>query len=136
MQSIGLDIRVLSGDSKEIIIRDDDDDDDRAVRKKAEDLGVDVGSYGDHDVKTSEPPPADDIIADDFEQERTLTDEEIDAQLDSLGDLDKVTPDDLSLDGIDPNATQKNDDDNFSDDIAPLSRYNDDNELWAVVVRD
>ena len=61
LQSIGLDIRVLSKDSKEIIIHDDDDDD-TAVRKKADDLGVDVGSFGDHEVKA--PPKPDDIVAD------------------------------------------------------------------------
>lgn len=82
LQSIGLDIRVLTGDSKEIIIHDDDDDDDKSVRKKADDLGVDVGNYGDHEVKPPEPenpPPEDDIIADDTEPD--LTDEEIDKQL-------------------------------------------------------
>lgn len=47
LQSIGLDIRVLSGDSKEIIIHDEDDDDDRAVRKKAEAMGVDIDTYSD-----------------------------------------------------------------------------------------
>lgn len=53
LQSIGLDIRVLSGDSKEIIIKDDDDDDDRALRKKADSLGVDVGEFGIHEVNPS-----------------------------------------------------------------------------------
>ena len=132
LQSIGLDIRVLSGDSKEIIIRDDDEDDDRALRKKAQDMGVDVGNFGDHDVKPAETPPddiiADDIVADDLEPERELSDEEIDAQLDSLGDLDSVSPDDLSLDGIDPNASQNLGDDNFSDDIPALNRFNHDND--------
>ena len=73
LQSIALDIRVLSGDSKEIIIHDDDEDDDRALRKKAEDMGVDVGSFGDHEVKAPEPPeqedsppPPEDIIAEDL----------------------------------------------------------------------
>ena len=127
LQSIGLDIRVLSGDSKEIIIRDDDDDDDRALRKKAQDMGVDVGNFGDHAVKPADPPP-DDIIADDLEPERELSDEEIDAQLDSLGDLDHVSPDDLSLDGIDTNSSQNNDDDNFSDDLPALNRFNHDND--------
>ena len=42
LQSIGLDIRVLSRDSNEIIIRDDDDDDNSSIRKKALDLGLDV----------------------------------------------------------------------------------------------
>ena len=50
LQSIALDIRVLSGDSKEIIIHDDDDDDDRSIRQNANDLGVDVGDFGLHDI--------------------------------------------------------------------------------------
>ncbi len=121
LQSIGLDIRVLSGDSKEIIIHDDDDDDDRAVRKKADDMGVDVGTYGDHDVKPPEPeePPPEDLIADDLEPE--LSDDEIDAQLKNLGDLASVSPDDLSLDGIDL-GTEPNPDDSFPD-IADITRF-------------
>ncbi len=57
LQSIGLDIKVLSGDSKEIIIREDDDDDDRTIREKAKEHGVDVGNYGNHDVQV--PPDVD-----------------------------------------------------------------------------
>ena len=55
LQSIGLDIRVLSRDSKEIIIHDDDDDD-QALRKKADDFGVDVGSFAEHDIKPITEP--------------------------------------------------------------------------------
>ena len=108
LQSIGLDIRVLSGDSKEIIIHDDEDEDDRAVRKKADDMGVDVGNYGDHEVKAPEPEePPEDIIAEDvssdkdltaeelaaveeFSADKDLTDEELDAQLKTLSDLAKA----------------------------------------------
>ena len=89
LQSIGLDIRVLSGDSKEIIIHDDEDDDDKTFRKKAEEMGVDVGNYGDHEVKAPEPEeenPPDDIIAEDMPNE--LSDEELDAQLEELGTMD------------------------------------------------
>ena len=63
LQSIGLDIRVLSRDSSEIIIHDDEDEDDRAIRKKAQDMGVEVGSFGDHEVKAPEKPESEDIIA-------------------------------------------------------------------------
>lgn len=42
LQSIALDIRVISRDSKEIFIHDDDDDDDFSLKKKALDLGVDL----------------------------------------------------------------------------------------------
>ena len=50
LQSIGLDIRVLNRDHKEILIRDDDDDfpDDRTLRKKADSLGVDLGNFDDN----------------------------------------------------------------------------------------
>ncbi len=62
LQSIALDIRVLNSDSKEIIIHDDDDDD-RALKKKADDLGVDVGNFADHDVKAPDnPEPELDIV--------------------------------------------------------------------------
>ena len=103
LQSIGLDIRVLSGDSKEIIIHDDDDDDDKVVRKKAEDMGVEVGAYGDHEVKAPEPEPEpeDDIIAEDMEP----TDEDMAA-------LDALNPDNFNLEEIENNS------DEFSNDIA------------------
>ena len=114
LQSIGLDIRVLSGDSKEIIIHDDEDEDDRVVRKKAEAMGVDVGTYGEHEVKAPEPeePPTEDIVAEITKDEKTttdeklaadkgltdeeidpykdLTDEELDAQLRALSELSKA----------------------------------------------
>ena len=61
LQSIGLDIRVLAKDSSEVIIRDDDDDE-PAIKKSANDLGVDVGNFGDHDVKAPPEPSTDDFI--------------------------------------------------------------------------
>lgn len=57
LQSIALDIRVLNSDSKEITIHDDDEDD-SAIRKKANDLGVEVGSFGQHEL-SSLPNPDD-----------------------------------------------------------------------------
>ena len=83
----------------------DDDDDDTAVRKKADDMGVEVGSYGDHEVKAPPPEPEpldDDIIADEFEQdiEPDISDEELDAQIKSLGDLSQ----DALLDKLDANS--------------------------------
>ena len=76
LQSIALDIRVLSRDSNEILIHDDDDDDDRAIRKKAQDLGVDVGNFADHEVKAPPEEPADDIIAEDFNSQPSKEEEE------------------------------------------------------------
>ncbi len=119
LQSIGLDIRVLSRDSKEIIIHDDDDDDDRSIKNKADDLGVDVGSFAEHELKADEPPADDDIIADDESNLDDLSDEEIDAQLKNLGDLEHAAKDELSLDS--------NQLDSLPDDLASLfSRLNDD----------
>ena len=87
LQSIGLDIRVMSGDSKEIIIRDDDDDDDKAVKKTATDLGVEVGNFAEHEPPPP-PPPEDDIVNDDLE----LSDAELDAQLSNIESLDDLPP--------------------------------------------
>ena len=128
LQSIGLDIRVLSRDSKEIIIRDDDDDD-HALRKKAEDMGVDVGSFADHEVKAPENPPLDDdIIAEDIEPE--LSDEEIDKQLQNLGDLEKLAKDDLNLDNLDiqPDSNPDAEEDSFADPLSALTRYKREND--------
>jgi DNA-directed RNA polymerase subunit beta len=97
LQSIGLDIRVLTGDSKEIIIHDDDDDD-SSVKKKADDLGVDVGNFADHEIKPSEPPPDDDLIADDLEPE--LSDEDFDKELEAISQLEKEAKADLALDNL------------------------------------
>ena len=120
LQSIGLDIRVLSGDSKEIIIRDDDDDDDRAIRKKAKDMGVDVGNFGEHEVKVpeqdSESTP-ENIIAEDINADnnfpaqepdttKDLTDEELDAQLQRLSKLENAFNEDLGEENIDLNSAQ------------------------------
>ena len=116
LQSIGLDIRVLSKDSKEIIIHDDDDDDDKSLRKKAQDLGVEVGSFGDHspkpqDITPTEPEtnPDDDIIADDIDS--NLTEEELNAQLSSLAS-ELENPDSLADDDL--------------PDISDFNRFNDD----------
>ena len=52
LQSIGLDIKVLSEDAKEIAIQDEEDDDDNSIRAKADNLGIDVGNLG-----KAVPPP-------------------------------------------------------------------------------
>ena len=81
-RSKSLDIRVLSRDAKEIPFHDDEDEDDRAIRNKAESMGVDVGAFGDHEVKPPAPPeetPNEDIIAEEIDNE--FSDEQIDANL-------------------------------------------------------
>lgn len=99
LQSIGLDIRVLSSDSKEIFIRDDDDDD--LIRKNAQQLGVDSGNGGDHDINSPD-----------------LSDEEFDSQLDSLAEFDNISNEVLIFDPLDlaDNTDQ--------DDIADITRFN------------
>ena len=87
LQSIGLDIRVLSADSNEIFIRDDDDDE--AIKKNANELDLDVGNYAEHEVKA---PAEEDLIAEESQEpeepeEPELTDEEFDAQLKKLDQM-------------------------------------------------
>ena len=77
LQSIGLDIRVLSADSNEIFIRDDDDE--VAIKKNANELDIDVGNFADHEVKPPEEPFPEDASG------NVLSDEEFDARLQNLG---------------------------------------------------
>ncbi len=120
LQSIGLDIRVLTGDSKEIIIHDDEDEDDHIVKKKADDMGVDVGNFGDHEVKAPEPEPEPEDI------EPELTDEEFDKELKSLSELEKAAQEDLIFDN--PDINNIDNDDSFSD-IDSITRFNRDEEV-------
>ncbi|MBR3747481.1 MAG: DNA-directed RNA polymerase subunit beta, partial [Selenomonadaceae bacterium] len=80
LQSIGLDIRVLSADSNEIFIRDDDDDD--VIKKNARELDIDVGNYAEHDLKAPEEPQEPQEPQEPLEHQ--LSDEEFDAQLQNL----------------------------------------------------
>ena len=86
LQSIGLDIRVLTKDSKEVVIHDDDDDD-SSVKKKADDLGVEVGAFADHEVKAPDEPLPPDPDFDEPEPEGP-SDEELDKQLAELTELE------------------------------------------------
>ena len=90
LQSIGLDIRVLSRDSKEILIRDDDDDDDKAFRKKASDLGIDLGDFDHHDFKPTEIK-SNDVIFPSSDNDITSNDDIIAAN--SSFDLDEFDDD-------------------------------------------
>ena len=123
LQSIGLDIRVLSRDSKEIIIRDDDDDDERAIKNTASDLGVDVGNFAEHNP----PPPVDNddynsppLEDDDNDNVDIISDDDIDAQLKNLADLDKEPLDDIEF--------QHSDVDSLPDDLANLFRRRNDDD--------
>lgn len=63
LQSIGLDIKVLSGDAKEISIQDEEEDDDKTLKNKADELGVDIGNRGKQEVEPVEKPVEEEIIA-------------------------------------------------------------------------
>lgn len=79
LQSIGLDIKVLSGDAKEISIQDEEDDD-KTLRAKAEELGVDVGNRGKVEVEPVEKPVEEEIIATNMVEEEVpevTSDEEL-----------------------------------------------------------
>ncbi len=102
LQSIGLDIKVLSGDSKEIIIRDEEEEDDRSIRAKAEELGVEVGNPPppdteqepenfDFDDINSSPSDAD-ILALDNQDFNLFTKQN---NFDNFDDYDEDNPDDL-----------------------------------------
>ena len=108
LQSIGLDIKVLSEDAKEIIIQDDDDDDEKTIRAKADSVGLDptaagkvpapveaepiivdnVGSDSESGILTDYDGFDDDDDDDDVEIPE-LTDEQIIAEIKNMGDIDE-----------------------------------------------
>ena len=107
LQSIGLDIKVLSEDAKEIIIQDDDDDDEKTIRAKADSVGLDPTAAG----KVPAPVEAEPIIVDNVGSDSEsgiltdydgfdddddddveipeLTDEQIIAEIKNMGDIDE-----------------------------------------------
>jgi len=54
LQSIGLDIKVLNKEAKEIGIQEEEEDDDKTLRRKAEELGLEVGNRGKQEVSRVE----------------------------------------------------------------------------------
>ena len=125
LQSIGLDIKVLSEEAKEIAIQDEEDDDDNSIRAKADNLGIDVGNLG----KTPQPPQADEFIvdeepserlddydddnnavgSDDYQEPDDVTDEQIIAEINSLSKRE-VVEDDINLDDLDSSVDSNIDD--------------------------
>ncbi len=96
LQSIGLDIKVLSEDAKEILIQDDDDDDDISEKARKLDLdveGVDPDKEGAVPKSTSEATY--DADAEDAEME-DLSDDEIIADLGNMTEL----PTDMASDMV------------------------------------
>ena len=88
LQSIGLDIKVLSGDAKEIVIHDEEDDDDRTIRNKAEELGVDVGNRGKQEVAPVARDNANEIIAAGMVEEENSAEEETETSLEDAEPTD------------------------------------------------
>ena len=101
LQSIGLDIRVLSADSNEIFIRDDDDDD--AIKKNAHELDIDVGNFAVHDINATDEDDCaaqqheddsaeqvDEVLIIDEADGQALSDEEFDARLLKLGEMENL----------------------------------------------
>ena len=85
LQSIGLDIKVLSGDAKEIVINDEDEDDDKNIRNTAEELGVDIGNHGKHEVPVPPQPEEEQIIAEGIDAD---SDAEFESDLDTSKEIE------------------------------------------------
>ena len=140
LQSIGLDIKVLSGDAKEIVIHDDEDDDDKTIRQKAEEMGVDVGTHGQHEVQAP-PESEENSEAEEMpeeEPEPELTDDEIIAQMDIEDNNDDMSDDfnkfidvdnlDEDIDNIISHGNDKFDPNDFSDDLS-YPDYDDNDDM-------
>lgn len=115
LQSIGLDIRVLSADSNEIFIRDEDDDD--AIKKNANELEIDVGNFADHDALAAGEP--DEKISDDV-HDGELSDEEFDARLQNLEQVENFSNSDL-----DDTDNDRLNNDSYSNDFQDFKHFND-----------
>ena len=87
LQAIGLDIKVLNEDAKEIAIRDEEDED---INEKARSLDLDVEGV---DENGAAPPPP----ADDYEEENAEAEESADEDL--IADLG--ADEDLAADDVD-----------------------------------
>lgn len=97
LQSIGLDIKVLSGDSKEIDIRDEEEEEIKAHRAKAEQLPVQ-----DPPPEPDDPEPDNDSF-DDFDSEPSA--DEIDFYNKNFSRNDDVIHfDDHSFDNLYPDS--------------------------------
>ncbi len=93
LQSIGLDIKVLSEDAQEIVIQDDDDD----INETARELDIDVNGV---DPTSGAPAPqaSSEEAFDDAESNDDADDADIIADLGNMGQDDngEVDPDDNS----------------------------------------
>ncbi len=111
LQSIGLDIRVLNREAKEIVIKDDDDDD-TPVRERAN--AVD-GQELVPEAANNEPPPTDEGIIDD---DYTKPDENPD---DIIADMGEPTEEQISNnDHIDATVSYE---ETFSDELNDINPF-------------
>ena len=132
LQSIGLDIKVLSPDAKEIAIQDEEDEDDKAIRNKANNLGLDVGNLG--KVMPLPPDPDEDgnnsnILTDydddnpdnvdDLSDVDSLTDEQIIAEVKSMSEVER----NIGLDELDETVDSNIDNIDDDDDMNPRSAF-------------
>ena len=90
LQSIGLDIKVLSEDAREITIQDEDDDDDENINAKAENLDLDVKGVEGSNVPDGTGPSDYDDNSDDYgDRDDDIIDIESDEDLIAeLGNMD------------------------------------------------
>ena len=104
LQSIGLDIKVLSEDAQEIVIQDDEDD----INETARELDFDVSG-----VDPAQAPPTDKNTAksDDYDEDAAESD---DVEEDIIADMDLVDDDEGGNQGDNENAGS--DDDNSDED--------------------
>ncbi len=102
LQSIGLDIKVLSEDAQEIMINDSDDD---INDVNTDDLGLDVSAHTSSDIVSGEEVPADSIVEEVTDEEEIINDDDIIAEM----NMDNNDLDVSSLDNID-SSIDNNDD--------------------------
>ena len=118
LQSIGLDIKVLSSDGKEIVIRDEEEDEIRAIRARAEKNGELPNP------EVPEPPNPDDTYA---EHEDNADDiEPTDEEIKRMSKMDFSNDSDMDGSWID--IPGSGDDENFRDDI-PYKGYDDRDDM-------
>ena len=86
LQSIGLDIKVLDQDAKEVSIQDDDDDDD--INARAKDLDLDVAGV---DPTKENPAAGEAENADSFDEGAQSDDAETSAEDDIIADIGNMT---------------------------------------------
>ena len=92
LQSIGLDIKVLSEDAKEIVIKEDDDDDDSAtIRNRADKVGLDPTATAQATpTETTETIEASDVSESDYDTSDIFGDDDDD-------DIDFAEPSDEDI---------------------------------------